>query len=72
MRPELEELKTLEAFLHGKLPGEQEQDIEIRLLWDQPWQQQVAAQQLAYKAVHDAGRNQLRQELQAIHQRLFG
>lgn len=72
MRPELEEIKTLEAFLQGHLPNEHEQDIEIRLLWDRDWRKQLEAQQLAYHAVREAGRKQLRQELQAIHQRLFG
>ncbi|WP_347160249.1 hypothetical protein [Pontibacter chitinilyticus] len=72
MRPELEEIQRVEAFLHGQLPEQEELDIEIRMLWDQPWKQQIAQQQLAYTAVREAGRLQLRQELQAIHQRLFG
>ena len=72
MRPELEELQLLEHFLGGRLPAEKEQEMEIRLLWDQEWQQQVAQQQLAYHAIRAAGREQLRQEIRAIHQKLFG
>lgn len=72
MRPELEEIQLLENFLGGKLAGENEQEVEIRLLWDREWQQKVAQQQLVYHAIREAGRQQLRHELQAIHQRLFG
>ncbi|MCC9136590.1 hypothetical protein ACFSKU_07265 [Pontibacter silvestris] len=72
MRPALEEIKHLEAFLQGRLPEEEELDVEIRLLWDQEWKQQVTQQQLSYQAIREAGRQQLRQELQAVHQRLFG
>ena len=71
MRPALEEIKTLEAFLKGSLPEEESQEIEIRLLWDNCFNQQFQFQQLAYQAVQDAGRQQLRQELKAIHTRLF-
>ncbi|TXK52852.1 hypothetical protein FVR03_00315 [Pontibacter qinzhouensis] len=71
MRPELEEIKLLEAFLGGSLHEEQEQELEIQLLWDQGLQQKVKLQELAYRAVQEAGRKQLRQELQAIHNRLF-
>jgi hypothetical protein len=72
MRLELEEIQLLEDFLGGKLAGEEEQEAEIRLLWDLGWQQKVAQQQRAYHAIRMAGREQLRRELQAIHQKLFG
>lgn len=72
MRAELEEIKHLEAFLQGKLPKEEELSIEIRMLWDQAYKQQVTQQQLSYQAIREAGRKQLRQELQTIHKRLFG
>ena len=72
MRPELEEIQLLEDYLGGSLREEQEQEVGIRLLWDQEWQQKVAQQQLAYHALRMAGREQLRRELQAIHQKLFG
>ncbi|QCR24118.1 hypothetical protein [Pontibacter sp. SGAir0037] len=71
MRPELEEIKDLENYLQGHLSAEEELEIEIRLLWDQEWKQQVAQQQLSYSAIREAGRKHLRQELQAIHKRLF-
>ncbi|MFC5407764.1 hypothetical protein ACFPMF_00480 [Larkinella bovis] len=72
MRPELEEIQLLEAYLQGTLPEEQRTDVAVRLLWNQDWQQKVAAQQLAYQAVRLAGRQQLRQELESIYRRLFG
>ena len=72
MRPELEEIQLLERFLNGHLPGEAERDVQIRLLWDQEWQQKLELQQLAYGAIVEAGRQKLRRELQTIHQSLFG
>lgn len=72
MRPELEEIKLLESFLGGRLAEEEELEVEIRLLWDQHWQQKVAQQQLAYRAIREAGRQQLRLELHAIHRKLYG
>ena len=71
MRPELEEIKLLEGYIQGTLLEEQAIDTEIKLLWDLVYQKKVAAQQLAYKALQEAGRQQLRQELKSIHNRLF-
>lgn len=72
MRPELEEVQLLEGYLLGTLPEEQRIDVSVRLLWNQDWQQKVAAQQLAYQALRLAGREQLRRELETIYRRLFG
>ena len=72
MRPELEEIRLLEDYLHDNLPEEQHQHVSVRLLWDWVWQRNLAAQQTAYRALKLAGRRQLRQELESIHARLFG
>ncbi len=72
MRPELEEVAYIDAYLHGRLPEEEQMSVEIRMLWDQAWKQKVEQQQMAYKALRQAGRQQLRLELNAIHNRLFG
>ncbi len=71
MRPALAELETLEAYTAGTLPPESRQDVEIRLLWNQTYKQSLALQQLAYRALQEAGRQRLRGELKAIHNRLF-
>ncbi|GAB3900464.1 hypothetical protein GCM10028803_23390 [Larkinella knui] len=72
MRPELEEVQVLEDYLQGNLNEEQRMDVAVRLLWNQDWQQKLAAQKLAYQALRMAGRQQLRRELDAIYTRLFG
>ncbi len=72
MRPELEEMQTLENYLQGSLPRKKHREISIRLLWDRIWQRNLADQKTAYRALKLAGREQLRQELNAIHNRLFG
>jgi hypothetical protein len=71
MRPQLEDIKLLEDYLRKLLPREQMQEVEIRLLWDREWQQHLFTQQKAYESIRNEGRRQLRQELQAIHFRLF-
>ncbi|MFD1143164.1 hypothetical protein ACFQ4C_18700 [Larkinella insperata] len=72
MRPELEEVQLLEAYLQGSLSEEQQLEVSVRLLWDQDWQQKLAAQKRAYQALRLAGRQQLRHELDFIYVRLFG
>ncbi len=72
MRAELEEMQGVEAFLRGKLTEEKAMEAEIRLLWDREWRQKVEGQRQSYRAIRAAGRQHLRQELQAIHDRLFG
>jgi hypothetical protein len=72
MRPELEEIQLLEAYLANTLSEAQRIDVEVRLLWDQEWQRKFSYQELAYQAIRYAGRKQLRRELDSIHARLFG
>lgn len=72
MRPELETMKRLEGYLHGTLGEEERVDVEVRLLWDREWQENLSAQQTAYRALREAGRQRLRHQLRAIHARLFG
>jgi hypothetical protein len=71
MRPQLQELAYIDAYLHGSLPEEAQMEAEIRMLWDQEWKCNVQQQQLAYQGLRQAGRQQLRRELNAIHDRLF-
>jgi hypothetical protein len=72
MRPELETMRRLEGYLHSNLNEEERVEVEVRLLWDREWQENLAAQQTAYQALRVAGRQRLRQQLQLIHARLFG
>jgi hypothetical protein len=72
MRPELETMRRLEGYLHSNLNEEERVKVEVRLLWDREWQENLAAQQTAYQALRVAGRQRLRQQLQLIHARLFG
>jgi len=72
MRPELETMKRLEGYLRGTLDEEERVDVEVRLLWDREWQDNLAAQQMAYRALRETGRQRLRQQLKSIHARLFG
>jgi hypothetical protein len=72
MRPELERLRLIEQqLLHGPaaLPAE---DWNLRLLLDGELAADTRAQQQLYRGLRLAGRHQLRQELTAIHSRLYG
>jgi len=71
MRPALEEAKTLEAYINNTLAEEKTIEVEIQLLWDQPFKNKLALQHIAYQALRAAGQQQLRHELKAIHTRLF-
>lgn len=72
MRPQLEDIQVLEAYLHNKLGDQKRMEVEIRLLWDEDWKQKLALQKSAYMALRQAGRQKLRHELHIIHVRLFG
>jgi hypothetical protein len=71
MRPELKEIQLLEGYVQGSLNEAQRVDAEVRLLWDRDWQANLVAQQKAYAAIRETGRQRLRQEMRAIHVRLF-
>ncbi|NML65649.1 hypothetical protein HHL22_10570 [Hymenobacter sp. RP-2-7] len=67
MRPELERLRHLEAQLLA--PGAGAAGLP---LGPGPLPADVAAQRQAYQVLRQAGRQQLRRELAAIHRQLYG
>ena len=68
MRPELARLHLIEQhLLHGPVG-----DWPLRLLLDGELAADTAAQQQLYDGLQLAGRQQLRRELAALHQRLYG
>jgi hypothetical protein len=71
MRPELEEIRFLENYLNHHLNEQEHMEAEVRLLWDQEYEKRLVAQRIAYQALQQAGRQQLRRELRTIHARLF-
>jgi hypothetical protein len=72
MRPELERLQHIEQHLLGARPAPEEAVWAARQLLDPALRPDVEAQQLVYRELQLAGRRQLRQELSAIHARLYG
>lgn len=68
MRPELERLRRIEQHLlgpAGAVPA-------AYLALDAALPADAEAQRRVYEALHQAGQRQLRQELAAIHERLYG
>ena len=72
MRSELNRLQRIEAFLLGQPTPAQAADWHLQTLLDPELAADAEAQQLAYRALQQAGRQQLRHELAAIHERLYG
>ena len=72
MRPELKRLRYIEHYLlHGRLP-EGAPEWAVQMLLDGELAADAAVQAQLYEGLRVAGRQQLRQELQAIHQHLYG
>ena len=71
MRPELERLQLIEAYLHRRLPPASATDLEVELLLDPDLRAEVAAQRQLYRGLRAAGRRQLRGELEGIYQKLY-
>lgn len=72
MRPELERLQTIERQLLSVVPPLDAAAWDVRLLLDEELQTDTETQRLLYQGIHLAGQRQLRRELAAIHQRLYG
>lgn len=71
MRPELEHLQLLEYHLRGRPTPAEAAAWQLRLRAEPALAAETNAQQLLYAALREAGRQQLRQELTAIHARLY-
>lgn len=72
MRPELKRLQRIEQhLLGGPQPGQAEEWVLQQLL-DADLEADTEAQRRVYQGLYVAGRHQLRQELEAIHERLYG
>jgi len=72
MRPELERLQRIEHHVLGASHPDQAAEWALQQLFDAELEVDTQAQQLVYQALHLAGRRQLRQELQQIHEQLYG
>ena len=72
MRPELERLHFIEQqLLHGPAAPPAD-EWKLRLLLDGELQADTVVQQQLYQGLRLAGQGQLRQELAAIHTKLYG
>jgi hypothetical protein len=69
MRPALERLQHIEHQLLGQPTAAQVQQWQVQLLTDPELAPDAQAQQQLYQALQQAGRQQLRRELDLIHAR---
>jgi hypothetical protein len=70
MRPELERLQLIEQQLLNTPTALPAEDWNVRLLVDGELAADTLTQQQLYHSLRLAGRQQLRQELRLIHERL--
>jgi hypothetical protein len=70
MRPALERLRRIERHLLGQPTPAEAADWQLQRLLDPELATDAEAQAQLYHALHEAGRRQLRQELEVIHARL--
>ncbi|UOQ73104.1 hypothetical protein [Hymenobacter cellulosilyticus] len=69
MRPVLERLQLIEHHLLGCPTAAEAAQWQVQLLTDPDLAADAATQQQLYQALHEAGRQQLRRELELIHSR---
>lgn len=69
MRPALDRLQLIEHHLLGRPTPTEAAQWQLLLLTDPELAAAAATQQQLYQALHEAGRRQLRQELELIHSR---
>ncbi|UOQ53911.1 hypothetical protein [Hymenobacter cellulosivorans] len=69
MRPALDRLQLIEHHLLGRPTPAEAAQWQLQQLTDPALAADTDAQQQLYRALHQAGRQQLRQELELIHSR---
>lgn len=72
MRPTLRRLQYIENYLWGRLSPPQTADWNTQRLLDAELDADTRAQQALYQGLYAAGRQQLRHELNSIHEQLYG
>lgn len=65
------ETKRIEAHLIGDSNPEDILIFDAQLLLDDELKDKVVAQQKAYEAIQQYGRKELKNEIEAVHQKLF-
>ena len=71
MRTSLNQIKLIEAKLSGTLAADDALLFEANALLDPEWEEKIAQQQQAQRLVMLYGRQQLRREIEAVHDELF-
>ncbi|WP_156309024.1 hypothetical protein [Sphingobacterium endophyticum] len=65
------ETKRIDDYLLGKLPVNEALLFDVQLLIDEELEANVKSQQRSYEIIRQFGRAQLRNELEAVQQKLF-
>jgi hypothetical protein len=71
MRTSLNEIEQIEDHLFQKLNGEDQFLFRANMLLNRGFAENVEFQAKTYRLVHAYGRKQLKQEIEAVHQKLF-
>jgi hypothetical protein len=71
MRSELNDVRLIDDFLFRRLNDEEARTVEVRLLLDDAFALDVAAQRTAHRLVRLYGRREDRRRLDAIYRQLL-
>lgn len=71
MMTSLNETKRIEEHLIGTSNPEDILIFDAQLILDKEFTEKVEAQKLAYETIQQYGRKQLKNEIKAVHQKLF-
>lgn len=71
MRKSLRDIQQMEAYLQGRLSPVEQTQLQTQLLIHPALYEDMKAQQLVYLLVRDSGRQQLKAELEDIHDSLI-
>ncbi|ELR70155.1 hypothetical protein C900_03840 [Fulvivirga imtechensis AK7] len=67
----MNEIKVIEDYLFRNMKGEDVTLFEAQLLLNSELAEKVQLQKKVYHLIHQCGRNALKEEIQAIHDKLF-
>ena len=71
MKTSLNNMEETEDFLSGRLSADESLHFKLRMLLDPVWRKNVAFQQKTYSIIHAYARKKMKEEIQAVHDKIF-
>jgi hypothetical protein len=71
MKTSLNNTRETEEFLSGTMNADESLQFRFRMLLDPLWRKNVAFQQKTYAIIHAYSRKKMKEEIQAVHDKIF-